>query len=102
MYDNFFFSTNNLTSVVEPGKPSWKLIVKHFGQEVLLPDGQINRSKLGEIIFQDDVKRRLLNKCTHPYIQRAMLWQVFKFFITGTLLLVLDCVALCVTVCCKF
>jgi dephospho-CoA kinase len=39
--------------IVQPGKPAWKLIRKHFGDDVLLPDGNLNRPKLGGIIFSD-------------------------------------------------
>lgn len=55
----------------------------HFGREVLLEDDRIDRKKLGGIVFQDEAKRKLLNRCTHPHIQRAMLWQVAKHFVRG-------------------
>ena len=72
-----------ILAVVEPGRPAWKLIKTHFGRDVLLPDGHLDRPKLAGIIFQDEQKRRLLNTCTHPYIRKAMLWQVFRHFIKG-------------------
>jgi len=68
---------------VEPGKSAWKLIIGHFGVDVLLQDGHIDRPKLGRIVFEDAGKRHLLNICTHPYIQRAMLWEAVKFFLKG-------------------
>jgi len=40
--------------VVQPGRGSWKLIKKHFGDDVLLPDGNLNRPKLREIISKDE------------------------------------------------
>ncbi len=69
--------------MVEPGKPSWKLIIGHFGVDVLQPDGQIDRPKLAQLIFEDSQKRNLLNMCTHPYIQKKMLWEVAKCFLRG-------------------
>lgn len=54
--------------VVEPGQPAWKEIVERFGEEVLNPDGTINRSRLGEIVFRDGEKREELNRITHPRI----------------------------------
>lgn len=54
--------------VVEPGQPAWKEIVKGFGKEVLNPDGTINRSQLGEIVFRNREKREELNRITHPRI----------------------------------
>ena len=75
---------NKIIAVVEPGKTAWKMIVDNFGQEILLEDGNIDRKKLGQIIFQDESKRRVLNRCTHPSIQKAMIWQVMKHFLQGT------------------
>ncbi|PIK37859.1 putative dephospho-CoA kinase domain-containing protein [Apostichopus japonicus] len=76
--------------VVEPGKPAWKLIVQHFGREVLQADGTLDRPKLGNIIFNDSSKRKLLNSCTHPAIQREMIWQVIKCLFKGYHFVVLD------------
>jgi dephospho-CoA kinase len=47
--------------VVKKGRPAHRAIVKNFGKNVLLPDGEINRSVLGEIIFNDPQKKELLN-----------------------------------------
>ncbi|XP_038047355.1 dephospho-CoA kinase domain-containing protein-like [Patiria miniata] len=76
--------------VVEPNKPSWKLIVKHFGSGILQEDGTIDRPKLGGIIFGDAEKRRLLNSCTHPFIQKEMMWRVFKYFLKGYPYVIMD------------
>jgi dephospho-CoA kinase len=54
--------------VVEPTQPAWEEIVERFGEEVLNPDGTINRSRLGEIVFRDEEKREELNQITHPKI----------------------------------
>lgn len=86
--------------VVEPGKPALQLIVQNFGDHVLQSDGSLDRKKLGKIIFEDEAKRHVLNKCTHSYIQRAMMWEIVKYFVKGTsncwLLAVLDVVFFCV------
>lgn len=54
--------------IVRPGLPAWKAIVEAFGSEVLLKDGNINRSVLGSIVFQDFSKRSILNSIMHPGI----------------------------------
>ena len=54
--------------VEEPDKPAWREIVRHFGEAVLLPDRRIDRGKLGEIVFADPVKRRILNDIVHPAV----------------------------------
>ena len=54
--------------VVEPNEPAWREIVNTFGRDILNPDETINRKKLGEIIFNDNEKRKILNNITHPKI----------------------------------
>lgn len=54
--------------VVEPGKPAWNEIIDRFGKEILETDNTINRKKLGDVIFNDEEKRRTLNEITHPRI----------------------------------
>ena len=54
--------------VEEPDRPEWREIVRHFGEAVLLPDRRIDRGKLGEIVFADPVKRRMLNDIVHPAV----------------------------------
>lgn len=76
--------------VVEPNRPAWRAIIKQFGTEVLLPDGEINREKLGNIVFNDPSKRRLLNSCTHMAIFRELLWDLLVLFIRGERLVILD------------
>jgi dephospho-CoA kinase len=55
-------------SVVEPGRKSWKLIVEHFGGQVLKEDSSINRKKLSDIVFNDHQEKEKLESFTHPYI----------------------------------
>lgn len=45
-------------------------VVAEFGSEVLDPEGHINRSKLGQIVFNDPEKRRLLEKIVHPLVKK--------------------------------
>lgn len=77
-------------AVVQLNKPAWKAIVGHFGVEVLLENGQINRPKLGEIVFSNEEKRHLLNTCTHPYITKEIFLQIAKNFLRGRKYIV-DC-----------
>jgi len=57
--------------VVEPGTEGWKAIVENFGNEVLQPDGTLDRAKLGAIVFSDSAKRELLNSIVHPLVFKA-------------------------------
>ncbi|MCP9469642.1 MAG: dephospho-CoA kinase [Nitrospira sp.] len=57
-------------SVVEPGKPAWREIVKLFGRGVLNPDRTINRRVLGGIVFRDPEQLRRLERIVHPRVSR--------------------------------
>ncbi|ORX56342.1 dephospho-CoA kinase [Hesseltinella vesiculosa] len=76
--------------IVAPGRRANKLIRHHFGDEVFLPDGHLDRPKLGQIVFGDEAKRKVLNSCTHPYVRLEMVKQVFYYWLTGYRVVVLD------------
>ncbi len=54
--------------VVEPGSDGLSEVVAEFGSEVLLPDGSLDRKKLGAIVFADENKRAKLNAIIHPRV----------------------------------
>ena len=54
--------------VVEPGTLGLKAVVEEFGNQILNPDGSLNRAALGSIVFADDAKRQMLNSILHPFI----------------------------------
>jgi dephospho-CoA kinase len=58
--------------VVQPGTQAWREILEHFGDEILLPDQELDRAKLAEIIFHDQHQRVVLNSITHPRIFEVM------------------------------
>ena len=57
-------------TVVEPGKPAWREIVKTFGRSVLNPDRTIDRQTLGSIVFGSPAKRKQLERIIHPRVAR--------------------------------
>lgn len=46
-------------------------------------NGELNREKLGQVIFNDANKRKILNSITHPEIYKAIAWKVIKNFFLG-------------------
>jgi len=76
--------------VVEPGTPALSNITAYFGESVLLPDGSLDRKKLGHIIFNDEVKRKKLNAIVHPAVRRAMFWGVVTHWLRGEKYCVMD------------
>ena len=55
-------------AVVKKGLPAYREIVDHFGADILLPDGEINRNVLGDIIFNDPAEKKHLNSIVHPRV----------------------------------
>ncbi|CAF2378494.1 unnamed protein product [Rotaria sp. Silwood2] len=68
--------------VVEPDRPAYYHILKHFGHLNILESNSryIDRKRLGELIFTNEQMRKQLNKCTHGYIRREALQQLIKYF----------------------
>ncbi|WP_328709692.1 dephospho-CoA kinase [Microbispora hainanensis] len=54
--------------VVEPGTPGLAEIVEVFGEDVLRPDGSLDRERLGAIVFADAEKLKILNGIVHPKV----------------------------------
>ena len=56
--------------VVEPGTEGLAQLVEAFGEDILLPDGALNRPALAAKAFVDDEKRAKLNGIVHPLVAR--------------------------------
>lgn len=54
--------------VVMPGTAGLKAITQTFGEEILNPDGTLNRKQLAAVVFGDEAKRQRLNHILHPFI----------------------------------
>jgi dephospho-CoA kinase len=75
--------------VVEPGQPALQEIAATFGPDVLLPDGHLDRPRLGGIIFADPAERAKLDAITHPRI-RARMEEEIKARRSGPGVLIVD------------
>ena len=62
--------------VVEKGSPLLAKIAAHFGPEILLEDGALNRAALREKIFANETQKDWLNQLLHPAIRHEMLRQL--------------------------
>lgn len=65
--------------IVEVGQPALAAIEKVFGAAVILPDGQLDRKKLGEIIFNQPEKRHVLNQLLDPFLRKTILDRVESY-----------------------
>ena len=55
-------------SLLKKGQPTLKKILPIFSENLLKPTGELNRSKLARIIFNDPFKKKQLEDCLHPAI----------------------------------
>ncbi|HUG50718.1 MAG TPA: dephospho-CoA kinase [Terrimesophilobacter sp.] len=55
--------------VVEPGTPALARIAEEFGEAVIRPDGTLDRTAVGALIFRDAERREVLNSITHPAVK---------------------------------
>ncbi|MCR6095557.1 dephospho-CoA kinase [Salipaludibacillus agaradhaerens] len=77
-------------NVVKPGKKAYHQIIDHFGLAILKQDGQLNREKLGEIIFNDDKERDVLNQIVHPQVRKELKDQAESLQKEGHSIVILD------------
>lgn len=58
--------------VVAPGLPAWQAIKTVFGDQVIRPDGNLDRPLIGDLVFQDQQLRRRLEEIIHPRVRDLM------------------------------
>lgn len=54
--------------ITAPGSETLKELADAFGSDIILPDGTLDRKKLGDIVFGNSDKMRMLNNITHRKI----------------------------------
>ena len=53
---------------IEPGGAAYDDVVREFGPGILTPDGRVDRTKLGAIVFADPLRLARLNAIVHPHV----------------------------------
>lgn len=86
-------------TLMEPGQSIYNEIVKNFGREILKEKApyEIDRQKLGSIVFSNKDKLKLLDSISHPAVKKNILWQIetkkaegVKLFVIEAALLIQD------------
>lgn len=54
--------------VISRSGPAYQRVVEEFGRWILEPDGEINRGRLGEIVFNSPEALKILEGIVHPYV----------------------------------
>ena len=55
--------------LMQKGNISYQLIVEYFGRDILMDDGEIDRKKLADHVFNNKEALENLNSMTHPYVK---------------------------------
>ena len=58
--------------VIEPGEEAYFKVKEAFGNDIFHEDGTLNRAELGNLIFNNEEKRLLLNSIMHPAVRKWM------------------------------
>jgi len=76
--------------ILLPGNAAFKRIVEQFGRAILLDNGSIDRKALGEVVFNDKSKLKILTGITGPVIFLEIVKKILYNFLVGTPIVILD------------
>ncbi len=64
--------------VVAPGSRALAKIAEHFGAELLLADGSLDRGALRQIIFHQELEKHWLESLLHPLIRKWLTQKIYS------------------------
>ena len=73
-----------------PHTETWREVVSAFGQEIVDDDEQINRRKLGAIVFSDPAHLQRLNSIVHPRIYAMIRDRIESLRVDGVKVVVVE------------
>lgn len=73
-----------------PETPAWKDLIATWGTNLLLPNREIDRKKLGAIVFSDPKNLQTLNGIVHPRLRDLLLKKIEENRALGTKVLVIE------------
>ena len=76
--------------VMQKGGECLRETTEHFGEEFLLPDGELDRRRLAEKVFSDEKSLRELESITYPHINRKVELLIEKYRSEGAEYVLLD------------
>ena len=78
---------------MKSGTKAWQLLVNEFGKDIIAANGEIDRSKLGEIVFGDGKALERLNEIIHPEIDKIIEQRLEEYRLRGIEYVVLEAAA---------
>ena len=76
--------------VLQPDTQVYKELLAAFGKSILSPKGEIDRSKLGKLVFDDNIALARLNQITHPRIREIVRQKIEEYRQAGASVVVLE------------
>ena len=76
--------------VLKPDTEAWREVVAAFGRQILTPGGDVNRKKLGEVVFGNPESLVRLNQIVHPQIGKVVKAQLEEYRRQGVRVVVLE------------
>jgi dephospho-CoA kinase len=76
--------------VFKPDTEAWREVVAAFGKEILTPDGDVDRRKLGKIVFDNYEALARLNQIIHPRMYALVKAQIEEYRRQGVGVVVLE------------
>lgn len=73
-----------------PHSEIWQEVVREFGEAVVQPSGEIDRKKLGAIVFSDPARLEQLNRIMHPRMARMVSDRIEQLRQAGTAVVVVE------------
>lgn len=85
----FIDADDVVDDLYQQGNEGYRKLVNYFGDEFLKKDGEIDRKKLADFLFDDKHKLRIVNDLIHPIVtaeiqKRIDALDVPKIFLEGT------------------
>ncbi len=80
--------------VIKPGTRAFKQVVGEFGEVILGAGGEIDRTRLGDIVFRNPQALARLNRIVHPFIDETVRGRIEKYRQQGRKVVVLEAAAI--------
>jgi dephospho-CoA kinase len=80
--------------VLKKGGEVYKEVVSEFGRDILATDGEIDRARLGKIVFNNHDALKRLNKIVHPAIDETVKKKIHEYRLQGVKAVVLEAAAM--------
>jgi dephospho-CoA kinase len=79
---------------MKPKGKAWRKVVGAFGKGILAPGGEIDRAKLGDIVFKDPEALLRLNSIIHPVIDGIVAEKIEVYRLKGFKVVVMEAAAM--------